>query len=61
MGKALLEKNQKNGVDKNSLSVDPLFVDPENGDFTLKPDSPALKLGFVPIDISKAGLLKSDK
>ena len=61
MGKTLLEKNQKNGVDKNSLSVDPLFVDPENGDFTLKPDSPALKLGFVPIDISKAGLLKSKK
>jgi len=59
MGKALLEKNQKNGVDKNSLSVDPLFA--ENGDFTLKPDSPALKLGFIPIDISKAGLIKTKK
>jgi hypothetical protein len=36
-----------------------LFVDPENGDFTLKPDSPALKLGFEPIDVSKVGPRKS--
>ena len=32
------------------------FVDPANGDFRLRPDSPALKLGFVPIDLSKIGL-----
>ena len=55
-GKLLLETNQKDGVDINSLAVDPLFVDPENGDFRLKPESPALKLGFVPIDLSEIGL-----
>ncbi|WP_430931220.1 right-handed parallel beta-helix repeat-containing protein [Saccharicrinis sp. 156] len=55
-GQALLEKNQKNGVDKNSKAVDPMFVDPENGDFSLKPDSPALKMGIVPFDMSKMGL-----
>jgi hypothetical protein len=51
-----LEKNQKDGIDMNSLASDPLFVDPENGDFRLKPESPALKMGFVPIDLSLVGL-----
>ena len=30
-----------------------------NGDFRLKPDSPALKLGFVPLDLSKVGLVEA--
>jgi len=55
-GKVRLDKNQKDGVDVNSLAVDPLFVDAENGDFRLKPGSPALKMGFVSIDQSKFGL-----
>ncbi len=56
MGKSMLEKQRNDGVDTHSLAVDPLFVDPDNGDFRLKPDSPALKLGFVPFDKSKVGL-----
>ncbi len=44
------------GVDKNSKAVDPLFVNPEKGDFRFKPDSPALKMGIVPIDMSLIGL-----
>jgi len=54
-GKALAA-NQRDGVDAHSLADDPLFVDPSKGDFRLKPGSPALKLGFVPIDGSKMGL-----
>jgi hypothetical protein len=46
-------------LEKDSVVADPLFVDPENGDFTLKSDSPALKLGFEPIDVSKVGPRKS--
>ena len=56
MGKAMLEKQQRDGMDKNSRSVDPLFVDPENGDFRFKPRSPALKMGIVPFDMKKVGL-----
>lgn len=48
----------KDGVDAHSLAVDRLFVDPENGVFRLKPDSPARKLGIVSIDLSKVGLAK---
>jgi hypothetical protein len=44
------------GLDANSVIADPLFVNAAEGDFGLKPDSPALKLGFKPIDASKAGL-----
>ena len=57
-GKELIAKNQKNGVDKNSKAVDPLFVDAENGDFRFKPGSPALEMGIKPIDFSKIGLRK---
>ncbi|MBN2374932.1 MAG: right-handed parallel beta-helix repeat-containing protein [Sedimentisphaerales bacterium] len=46
---------QAKGMDEHSVVADPMFVDPSNGDFSLKPGSPALKLGFKPIDISKVG------
>jgi len=55
-GDNVLKKLQGNGGDANSLAVDPMFVDPENGDFRFKPGSPALKMGIVPIDMSKIGL-----
>lgn len=58
LGKQMLKKQQQDGVDANSLADDPLFVDPANGDFRFKPNSPALKLGIVPFDISKVGLVK---
>ncbi len=47
---------QGRGLDTHSIVADPLFVDPANDDYSLKPDSPALKLGFKPIDISRVGL-----
>jgi len=44
------------GRDTNSVVADPLFVDAANGDWTLRPESPALKLGFVPFDWKQAGV-----
>ncbi len=52
------------GRDKGSLLADPLFVRSPAfrrsslapSDFALSPNSPALKLGFVPFDPSQAGL-----
>ena len=46
---------QAEGHDLHSLYVDPMFVDPANHDFRLRPNSPALKLGFQPIDMSHVG------
>ena len=56
LGKQMLKKQQRDGVDAHSLAVDPLFVDPENGDFRFRPESPALKMGIIPIELSKVGL-----
>jgi hypothetical protein len=50
------EEWQATGQDKHSLVADPKFVAPEKYDFRLQPDSPALKLGFQPIDPSTIGL-----
>lgn len=38
-----------------NIIADPLFVDPDNGDFTLKENSPAYELGFetIPLRITK--------
>ncbi len=46
---------QKLGTDAHSQVADPLFVDPAHHDYRLKPDSPALKLGFKPIPFEKIG------
>jgi hypothetical protein len=45
------------GFDRHSLFADPGFVDPEHDDYRLRPDSPALQLGFQNFDIRQAGLL----
>lgn len=47
---------QKMGYDTTPVIADPMFVDPENDNFNLPADSPALKLGFQPIDMSKIGI-----
>lgn len=45
-------------IEENLVGVDPLFVDMKKGDFRLRPNSPALKIGFKPIPFEKIGLLK---
>jgi len=43
----------------NLLDTDPRFVDAQAGNFQLRPDSPAWKLGFQRIPIEKIGLYAS--
>ncbi|MBW7864279.1 MAG: right-handed parallel beta-helix repeat-containing protein [Candidatus Hydrogenedentes bacterium] len=45
----------------NLLDADPKFVDPEKGDYRLRPDSPALALGFEPLDFGKMGIYASEE
>ncbi len=47
---------RKTGRDADSRIADPLFVDAGRRDFALKAGSPALAMGFRPIEIEKAGL-----
>lgn len=51
-----LGEMQESGFDNGSIIADPLFRDPLKYDFTMSGDSPAIKLGFVPIDISDVGV-----
>ena len=39
--------------------ADPMFVELKPGDFRLKPDSPALKMGIKQIDLKGVGLTKA--
>ena len=48
------------GNDAHSLIADPLFVDPAAGDYRLRPESPALALGFVPIPVERIGIRKDE-
>ncbi|MBR4205583.1 MAG: right-handed parallel beta-helix repeat-containing protein [Clostridia bacterium] len=56
MGRSLEEWNAL-GLDIHSAVADPGFADPQNGDFTLGPDSPALRIGFEPFSLEDAGIL----
>ena len=52
---------QKLNRDKHSIIADPGFENPKKLDFNLKPNSPALKIGFKPFDYHKAGVYGSEK
>ena len=56
IGKSPPDWTKETGHDKNSIIADPLFVGAKNYDFRLKPNSPALKIGFKPFDYTKAGV-----
>lgn len=44
------------GYDVHSVVADPLFADPEKEDYRLRSESPALRLGFEPIDVTRIGI-----
>jgi hypothetical protein len=54
-GVGSLSEWKKVGFDQHSLVVDPQFVDVENGDYRLRPESPAFSRGFQPIPVDRIG------
>ncbi len=53
---ATLEQWRRRGHDLQSIIADPLFINPQRDIFRLAPDSPALRMGFKPIDLSTVGV-----
>jgi len=52
---ATFEQWRGRGHDADSLIVNPGFVPPARDDFRFAPDGPALKVGLLPIDVSRVG------
>ena len=46
---------QSEGMDRDSVVADPLFVNPSEDDYRLRPESPAWALGFEPIPVERIG------
>lgn len=59
-GQAAMRKFAAHGADAHSVSADPLFVNPGQGDFRVRPESPAFKIGFRNFDMTDFGV-KSEK
>ena len=53
VGPCSWEQWHERGHDRDSKISDPLFADPKHNDFRLRTNSPALKLGFQPIDLTR--------
>ncbi len=49
---------QEMGFDRNSVFADPMFVDPERDDYRVRPESPALQLGFKNFAMDEFGITK---
>lgn len=59
-GQAAMRKFAAHGADAHSVSADPLFVNPGQGDFRVRPESPAFKIGFRNFDMTDFGV-KNEK
>ena len=55
-----LQMAQKNKTDEHSVAGDPMFVDAAKGDYQVKPESPAIKLGFVNFPMNEFGVVSAD-
>ena len=49
-------------IEGNLIDVAPqvLFMNAEKGDYRLKPNSPAVKIGFKPIPLERIGLYRDE-
>jgi len=54
----VMKSKREQGWDVNSIVADPLFEDPERGDFRVKSGSPALDVGFSNFPMDQFGVKK---
>lgn len=52
-----LNKSLKNGTDAHSVFGDPMFIDAVKGDYRVKPNSPAFKIGFKNFPMNEFGVV----
>ena len=55
-----LDEARKNNTDLHSLAGNPLFKNPEKGDYEVLPESAALKLGFVNFSMNDFGVISPE-
>ena len=55
VAEAHLAAERPHGIEAHSRCADPRFVDPGNGDYRFRADSPAHELGIVPVDPADTG------
>lgn len=53
-------KFASHGCDENSIVGNPMFIDPANGDFRVKENSPAIKLGFKNFPMNNFGVQRTE-
>ncbi|HOD84136.1 MAG: hypothetical protein BWX88_04997 [Planctomycetes bacterium ADurb.Bin126] len=58
-GRKHIDAQRAFGIEQHSIEADPKFRDAARDDFSLSDGSPALKLGFKPIDLSTVGPRKN--
>jgi len=51
-----LSKARANGTDQHSVAGDPLFINPAKGDFSVKKESPSLRIGFKNFPMDQFGV-----
>ena len=55
-----LTKSQEYGIEHHSRAGDPLFVDPDNGDYSLKNESPVYAMGWKNFPMDQFGVVDED-
>jgi hypothetical protein len=60
INKSALEEQQKLGLDENSFSGNPLFINAAAGDFSVKPESGLYKIGWKNFPMNEFGVQKDE-
>ena len=51
-----MDEGRELGFDRDSVFTDPMFVDPKNNDYRVRPESPTLRVDFQNFDMNDFGV-----